>query len=277
MSKWREPTDAEKLEMFKAKLNNVDVQPQYYRAADSNQPARMESGAEEQTRNNPSGVVQSTNFCAGCGAKKSTLHKFCPECGASMPTGSGGGSDAPSTQSAIKSYEANAPKSKTVDPALGVTGSVRAYTASASDAEKEKKYGQQKWGLFETNYQRTKGITTDQSLDEIDNFATGNYGRNQGAAGSAGGGGSAGGKFSGGGGGGGSSASCGSAGYGSSSAGQAGSRGDVEVTTEVRGGGGGGPPSNFTSQGSQGASALDQYKKQQAAKFAPGAGGGSFK
>jgi hypothetical protein len=30
------------------------------------------------------------------------------------------------------------------------------------------KYGQQKWGLFETNYQRNKGITTEQSLQEIE-------------------------------------------------------------------------------------------------------------
>jgi len=50
----------------------------------------------------------------------------------------------------------------------GVTSGVRAYTAAASEEEKEKKYGQQKWGLFETNYQRTKGITTEQSLQEIE-------------------------------------------------------------------------------------------------------------
>jgi hypothetical protein len=32
MSKWREPTDQEKLQMFMAKQQQVDVQPQYYRA-----------------------------------------------------------------------------------------------------------------------------------------------------------------------------------------------------------------------------------------------------
>ena len=45
-----------------------------------------------------------------------------------------------------------------------VTSSVRNYAANASEEEKSKKYGQQKWGLFETNYQRNKGITTEESL-----------------------------------------------------------------------------------------------------------------
>merc|ERR1712154_273970 len=30
--------------------------------------------------------------------------------------------------------------------------------------------GQQQWGLFETNYQRNKGISTEQSLNEIEQF-----------------------------------------------------------------------------------------------------------
>ena len=55
----------------------------------------------------------------------------------------------------------------------GVTSAVRTYTANASQAEKEKKYGQQKWGLFETDYQRRKGITTEQSLQEIEEFCAG--------------------------------------------------------------------------------------------------------
>ena len=52
-----------------------------------------------------------------------------------------------------------------------VTGAVRANLASASEEQKDKKYGQQKWGMFETHYQRTKGITTEQSLQEIEDFA----------------------------------------------------------------------------------------------------------
>ena len=40
----------------------------------------------------------------------------------------------------------------------------------ASEKEKTEKKGQQQWGLFETNYQRNKGITTDQSLNEIEQF-----------------------------------------------------------------------------------------------------------
>lgn len=45
---------------------------------------------------------------------------------------------------------------------------VRNYANNASESEKNQKYGQQKWGLFETNYQRNKGITTDESLQEIE-------------------------------------------------------------------------------------------------------------
>ena len=52
-----------------------------------------------------------------------------------------------------------------------VTSSVRSYVAGASEEEKSKRYNQQKWKLFETNYQREKGITTEQSLQEIENFA----------------------------------------------------------------------------------------------------------
>ena len=54
-----------------------------------------------------------------------------------------------------------------------MTAAVRSYSAAAPQAEKEKKYGQQKWGLFETDYQRRKGITTEQSLQEIEQFCEG--------------------------------------------------------------------------------------------------------
>merc|ERR1712137_474203 len=50
------------------------------------------------------------------------------------------------------------------------TGAVRNYMANASEKEKTEKKGQQQWGLFETNYQRNKGISTDQSLNEIEQF-----------------------------------------------------------------------------------------------------------
>jgi hypothetical protein len=58
----------------------------------------------------------------------------------------------------------------TAEELTGTTQAVRSYAASAPQAEKEKKYGQQEWGLFETNYQRNKGITTDDSLKEIEVF-----------------------------------------------------------------------------------------------------------
>merc|ERR1712137_1338023 len=53
------------------------------------------------------------------------------------------------------------------------TGAVRDYMNSASEKEKTELKGQQKWGLFETNYQRNKGISTDQSLQEIEDFCQG--------------------------------------------------------------------------------------------------------
>ncbi len=58
----------------------------------------------------------------------------------------------------------------TAEELTGTTQAVRSYVASAPQAEKEKKYNQQQWGLFETNYQRNKGITTDDSLNEIEVF-----------------------------------------------------------------------------------------------------------
>ena len=51
-----------------------------------------------------------------------------------------------------------------------VTSAVRSYAASAS-TEERKKIWTTKMGTFETNYQRNKGITTDESLQEIENFS----------------------------------------------------------------------------------------------------------
>lgn len=52
-----------------------------------------------------------------------------------------------------------------------VANVIRKANANASDKDKQAKYGQQKWGLFETNYQRNKGITLEQSLQEIEGSA----------------------------------------------------------------------------------------------------------
>ena len=51
------------------------------------------------------------------------------------------------------------------------TNQVRDYTNNASESERNSKKGQQQWGLFETHSQRQRGITTEQSLQEIENFA----------------------------------------------------------------------------------------------------------
>ena len=68
--------------------------------------------------------------------------KFCTQCGEILPTS-----------------------------LLETTAATRTFIDSASAAEKADKKGQQKWGLFETNYQRTKGISTAESMNEIEEFA----------------------------------------------------------------------------------------------------------
>mmetsp|Transcript_680 Transcript_680/g.1131 ORF Transcript_680/g.1131 Transcript_680/m.1131 type:complete len:219 (+) Transcript_680:68-724(+) len=57
------------------------------------------------------------------------------------------------------------------DQMTEITKAVRDVTNAASDEKRDKKYNQQKWGLFETNYQREKGITTEESLQEIEAFS----------------------------------------------------------------------------------------------------------
>mmetsp|Transcript_17136 Transcript_17136/g.21111 ORF Transcript_17136/g.21111 Transcript_17136/m.21111 type:complete len:163 (+) Transcript_17136:292-780(+) len=52
-----------------------------------------------------------------------------------------------------------------------VTEKVREAEFVLSVDKEAKRYGQQKWKIFETNYQRTKGITLEESLEEIENFA----------------------------------------------------------------------------------------------------------
>ncbi|GBG33655.1 Hypothetical Protein FCC1311_098782 [Hondaea fermentalgiana] len=56
------------------------------------------------------------------------------------------------------------------DELTAVTNAVRENEATASPEKREKRYNQQQWGLFETNYQREKGISTEESLQEIERF-----------------------------------------------------------------------------------------------------------
>eukprot|EP01089_Gocevia_fonbrunei_P022285 TRINITY_DN8960_c0_g1_i1.p1 TRINITY_DN8960_c0_g1~~TRINITY_DN8960_c0_g1_i1.p1 ORF type:complete len:188 (+),score=75.62 TRINITY_DN8960_c0_g1_i1:3-566(+) len=155
------------------------------------------------------------------------------------------------------------------DELRGVTGAIRDYSNNASQAEKDKKTGQQQWGLFETNYQRNKGITTDQSLDEIEDFSKNGLsyqaggGRN--TAGSAGSqssssfGGSAGSSSSG------SSTSGGGFGPGGSSGGGFGP-GGATGTSGVAGGGTG----RFPEGSGAGAAFFSQHQQRENAKFKPG-------
>jgi len=49
-----------------------------------------------------------------------------------------------------------------------VTSAIRSN--KASEENKERKHHQQGWGLFETNYQREKGINVQSSMKEIDDY-----------------------------------------------------------------------------------------------------------
>ena len=111
-------------------------------------------------------------FCTNCGSQLPPSSKFCPECGTKAPE-TNVSSKAAQFSSANRSPDSLlAPSKQNQGGSLtGTTQAVRSYMASASEEEKEKKYGQQKWGLFETDYQRRKGITTEQSLQEIEDFA----------------------------------------------------------------------------------------------------------
>eukprot|EP00013_Stygamoeba_regulata_P021007 CAMPEP_0177650980 /NCGR_PEP_ID=MMETSP0447-20121125/12263_1 /TAXON_ID=0 /ORGANISM="Stygamoeba regulata, Strain BSH-02190019" /LENGTH=223 /DNA_ID=CAMNT_0019153949 /DNA_START=97 /DNA_END=768 /DNA_ORIENTATION=- len=111
-------------------------------------------------------------FCPECGVKGEG--RFCGECGTALPApvSVAPSSSAPPPTAVKSSWDGTgAPPNK--DNLTSVTGGVRSYMAGATEAEKTEKKGQQKWGLFETNYQRKKGITTDESLREIDEFARG--------------------------------------------------------------------------------------------------------
>lgn len=119
-------------------------------------------------------------FCTNCGTNLPAGAKFCPSCGTAVAA-----AVAPAPVARDSPPPPTPPRNNTVAAAAeaaggpstgelrGVTAAVRSYSAAAPQAEKEKKYGQQKWGLFETDYQRRKGITTEQSLQEIEAFCDG--------------------------------------------------------------------------------------------------------
>eukprot|EP01108_Squamamoeba_japonica_P002985 TRINITY_DN2496_c0_g2_i1.p1 TRINITY_DN2496_c0_g2~~TRINITY_DN2496_c0_g2_i1.p1 ORF type:complete len:191 (+),score=9.07 TRINITY_DN2496_c0_g2_i1:38-574(+) len=73
--------------------------------------------------------------CISCQTPATQADKFCSQCGEILPSSM-----------------------------LDVTDAVK-----ASDDNETR--GQQKWKGFETNYQRTKGISTDESIKEIEEFA----------------------------------------------------------------------------------------------------------
>jgi hypothetical protein len=80
--------------------------------------------------------------CMKCQAIGEPGNKFCAQCGEVLPAA-----------------------------LLQATTATRSYVSAASEAEKDSRKGQQKWGLFETNYQRNKGISTAESMQEIEDFA----------------------------------------------------------------------------------------------------------
>jgi len=95
-------------------------------------------------------------YCTSCGEIIINNAKFCSKCG---------------TQIAVNFSARTDLETPSTEQLTGVTSGVRSYINNASEDEKNSKKGQQSWGLFETNYQRNKGITTHQSLDEIEQFS----------------------------------------------------------------------------------------------------------
>lgn len=112
-------------------------------------------------------------FCTNCGSQLPPSSKFCPGCGTKVPTTTVTAKAAQFSSANRSPDSLLAPSKQTQGQGslTGTTQAVRTYIAGASEEEKEKKYGQQKWGLFETDYQRRKGITTEESLQEIEDFA----------------------------------------------------------------------------------------------------------
>lgn len=134
-------------------------------------------------------------FCGDCGTKNADDGLFCQECGASLQAPdkvAAPAAPAEGVGGAVQEYTDKIQKEYAIDPEEGVCSAVRSYISGATKAETEKKTGQQQWGLFETNYQRTKGITTEESLQEIENavnhgvYVSGNTATTPGSAASAG-------------------------------------------------------------------------------------------
>lgn len=154
---------------------------------------------------------------------------------------------------------------------------MRSYADGATEEEKAKKSGQQKWGLFETNYQRSQGKSLDQSLHEIDEFSkhgvmSGSVAMDSGrkpgsgAAGAAAPAGGARGGF----GGPGSSGGAGAGGFGAP-----GGAGGFSAKPDGFGpAGSGSGPAAFGPGGAAGAAFLAQHSQQQQKKFIPEAKGG---
>ena len=51
-----------------------------------------------------------------------------------------------------------------------MTGAVRDHLSTMPEEDRDKKIGKQNWSTFETNSQRTKGQTLEESMAEIDRF-----------------------------------------------------------------------------------------------------------
>lgn len=207
-------------------------------------------------------------FCGECGAEVAQA-KFCPSCGFATKNA------APSVATATQKYQENLPKNYSTDGYNGVGGivdAVRGYANAASEEEKEKKTGQQKWGMFETNYQRTKGITTEQSLQEIEDAMNGKFGSGKGQGNSSNTAGhyTPGGKF--GEAGSSSSQQTSTTGYGGLGGGQFGAS-TAGSSSELAGKGQLGTAKFGTEGNTEGAAFLNQYNKQVNAKYKPGAVG----
>eukprot|EP01129_Flabellula_baltica_P007490 TRINITY_DN291_c0_g1_i1.p1 TRINITY_DN291_c0_g1~~TRINITY_DN291_c0_g1_i1.p1 ORF type:complete len:170 (-),score=31.73 TRINITY_DN291_c0_g1_i1:48-557(-) len=52
----------------------------------------------------------------------------------------------------------------------GLTNQIRTYSDNATEKEVNDRKTSQNWGLFENNSHRTRGITTEQSLQELEAF-----------------------------------------------------------------------------------------------------------
>ncbi|KAL6045900.1 Immunoglobulin like and fibronectin type III domain containing 1, tandem duplicate 1 [Balamuthia mandrillaris] len=183
-----------------------------------------------------------SSFQCNCGAQVFSDQSFCPHCGAKLG----------------------------VSNLSQVPDAIRSAVNRTSPKDQEKKYGQQEWRLFETNYQRNKGISLDESLQEIENASK--YGvpvrTGGGAAGAAGSTSSSSTSF-GAGGGGGAGFGAGGAGGGGASFGPGGAGGAGGVGFGRSGGAGAGT-GKFDERTDAGAAFFNQHQVKEAAKYKPG-------